>query len=156
MIYFSFIEIFHTVVCKSPMTWKTPIPIFWRFCVLSVAFVQNCSNFWIQFTNHIFFDKLSIFVIEEVLDHTCAKESYACCHKIWNTAKPPYNGQLGTNLQCPLFGGVRCLEVSYCFPYFEAQCMFCSVKHFSRFRFSYNVFRIIPDPFYISLERYLF
>ena len=36
-----------------------------------------------------------------------------------HTVEPPYNGQLGTNAQCPLFGGVRCIEVSYCFAYFE-------------------------------------
>ena len=47
------------------------------------------------------------------------------------TVEPPYNGQLGANVQCPLFGGVRCIEVSYCFAYFDAQCMFCSVKTLS-------------------------
>ena len=44
-----------------------------------------------------------------------------------NTVEPPYNGQLGTNAQCPLFGGVRCTEVS-CFAHFDAICMFCSLK----------------------------
>ena len=46
----------------------------------------------------------------------------------YGTVEPPYNGQLETNVQCPLFGGVRCVEVSYCFTYFGAQSMFCSAK----------------------------
>ena len=29
------------------------------------------------------------------------------------TMEPPCNRQLGTTVECPLFGGVRCIEVSY-------------------------------------------
>ena len=57
-----------------------------------------------------------------------AAVSHARTSLHFTTVEPPYNGQLGMNVQCPLFGGVRCIEVSYCFAYFDAQCMFCSIK----------------------------
>ena len=48
--------------------------------------------------------------------------------KIPDTVEPPYNRQLGTNVQFPLFEGVYCIEVSYGLTYFDALCMLCSVK----------------------------
>lgn len=37
--------------------------------------------------------------------------------------EPPYNGQLGANVKCPLFGRVRCAKVLYYFAYYDAECV---------------------------------
>ena len=50
-----------------------------------------------------------------------------CLQLKFDTVEPPYNGQLGTNFQCPLFGGVH---LNFFKLKFHVQLTFNLIKNF--------------------------